>query len=205
MLIVGNPGVGKTSLILNIIVEQTPKFTEIYLIHLDCEHTKEYDRLQPTGKMNDIPSIDFWNDVCERSPAAKRLVILDDLEFQKCGPERLRHLAQLMRYVSTHKGMSVLISSQSYFDLPPILRKMSNMLAIYKPNSLSELTCIGNRIGYTKEQMDELFDKYSGPRDFITVDLSIGSPYPLRFGLAEPIAKPIARRRKARPPLEGFD
>lgn len=189
LLVVGPPSCGKSCLILNTILEQDPPFEEIYVIHLDAGVTREYDRLEPTAILNDIPCLEFWNKICAAGHK-KRAIVIDDLEWTKCSPDRIRHLAELMRYGSSHKGISVLVSNQSFFDTPTILRKMTNVFCIFKPNALSELAIIANRVGLTKQQIGDLFDEYNGPRDFITVDHSIGSPYPLRLGLAQPIELP---------------
>ena len=60
ILLLGPCGVGKSTLIKNLILHQRPRFEEVYLIHEDADFTKEYDDLEPTEKLNEVPPIDFW-------------------------------------------------------------------------------------------------------------------------------------------------
>ena len=57
ILLLGPWGVGKSCLIKNLILQQRPRFQEVYLIHADAFISKEYDDLQPTEKFTDIPDI----------------------------------------------------------------------------------------------------------------------------------------------------
>lgn len=186
-LIVGQPSCGKTCLILNLIINQDPAYDEVYVCHLDAEHTKEYDELQPTMLMSEIPPLSFWNNLIEGDDPEnpkKRLCVLDDIEWTKCGKDRLKNLAELLRYASSHKGISVLISHQSIFDTPSILRKMCDVFCIFKPRSRLEVGLIENRTGLKKGELDDIFNTIaSGHRDFITIDHTIGSPFPKRLGL----------------------
>jgi len=59
ILLLGPCGVGKSTLIKNLILHQRPRFQEVYLIHEDSEFTKEYDDLDVTEKLDDVPGIDF--------------------------------------------------------------------------------------------------------------------------------------------------
>src|SRR5688572_28586049 len=43
ILLLGPCGVGKSTLIKNLIIHARPRFKEVYLIHEDAEATKEYD------------------------------------------------------------------------------------------------------------------------------------------------------------------
>ena len=60
--ILGQVNSGKSLVALNIILNRqcmSPKFEEIYIIH-GCETTHEYDHLEPTEMLHEIPSyLDF--------------------------------------------------------------------------------------------------------------------------------------------------
>ena len=201
MLLLGPPGGGKTCVMKNIVVQQRPAFDEVYVIHEDAGDeenaagTTEWDDLDPTAIMGDVPSLAYWNSVCaEDDPderPLKRLVILDDLEMRGGGPgmrQRLRNIATLVRYCSSHKGFSVMVAFQDFFGLDPLLKKCANVFLVWKPHARNEAALIDNRTGLPKGTLKEVFRTVAcGPHDFVTIDLTKKSPMPLRLGLWAPI------------------
>jgi hypothetical protein len=185
ILILGPPNVGKSTLIKNLIIHARPRYKEVYLIHEDAKYSKEYDDLEPTEKMNDIPELEFWE---YEGPYIKRCVIIDDLEYTGANKDRIRRLAVLFRYASSHKGLSVILAHQSFFDVPIIAKKMSNVFIIYKPMARNELSMIENRVGMPLGMLDELFDTVATKfNDSICVDKTKGTPAPLRLNIFQPI------------------
>jgi len=100
----GPCGVGKSTLIKNLIIHARPRFEEVFLIHEDAHATKEYDDLEPTEKFDEVPPLEFWN---YDGKYKKRAVIVDDLEQTAANKERLKNLAIMFRYASTHKGLTI--------------------------------------------------------------------------------------------------
>ena len=201
MLLLGPPGGGKTCVMKNIIIQQRPYFDEVYVIHEDAGDdesepgTTEWDDLDPTAIMGDVPGLSYWNAICAGDDIddkpVKRLVILDDVEMKGGGPNmktRLRNIATLMRYCSSHKGFSVMVAFQDFFGLDPIVKKVANIFLVWKPHARSESSLIDNRVGLRKGTLRTLFAEVAtGPHDFITIDLTHNSPMPLRLGLWESI------------------
>ena len=124
ILLLGPCGVGKSTLIKNLILHQRPRFEEVVLIHEDAEFTREYDDLDVTEKLSDVPGIDYWE---YDGPYIKRAVIIDDLELTSAKKDRMKNLAILFRYCSTHKGLTIYFSHQSFFDVTSLVKKMANI------------------------------------------------------------------------------
>lgn len=185
MLLLGPPNKGKSTLIKNIIIHARPRYKEVYLIHEDAEFSKEYDDLEPTEKLRDIPELEYWE---YDGPHVKRCVIIDDLEYTGANKDRLRRLAVLFRYASSHKGLSVILAHQSFFDVPIIAKKMSNVFVIYKPMARNELSMIENRVGMPQGMLEQLFDTLATNfNDSICVDKTKNTPAPLRLNIFQPI------------------
>ena len=102
--------------------------------------------------------------------------------------ERMKNLAILFRYCSTHKGLTIYFAHQSFFDVTSLVKKMANVYVLWKPRAYSELALIENRVGYAKGTLKELFNTVAtGHRDSICVDLSEGTPAKLRKNIWERI------------------
>ena len=196
MLLLGPPGGGKSCLIKNIVIHQRPRFKEVFVIHEDhsadpdAPGTTEYDDLDPTLMMSEVPNLKFWNTICaeddEDAPPVKRLVILDDLEMK--GSDRLKNLQTLFRYVSSHKGISLMCTYQNFFGLEPVIKKCSNVFVVWRPRDRDEIGRIEKRVGLEKGTLKEIFDAVApDEHDSICIDHTKNSPAPLRLNLFTPI------------------
>ena len=192
--VIGPAGVGKTNLIKNILLNARPIYDNVYLVHPDVDYSKEYDDIEPTDCMTKVPNIKYFSDVIDPDNKQKNICIIDDLECGGGNSQQLHDLGLLFRYLSTHRNMSVIFSHQSWFDVPPIVRKMTNVYIIYRPKARNELTMIENRCGAEKGLFKYLFDNIAtGYRDNICYDLTENTPAKLRMNLFDVLE------------IEGFD
>jgi hypothetical protein len=122
--LLGPCGCGKSNLAKQIVLHARPKYQEVILIHQDAEYSHEYDDLDCTEKLSEVPDLEYWN---YDGPHIKRLVIIDDLELTHAHKGRIRNLCIMFRYASTHKGLSIIFCHQSWFDVIPLIKKMSNI------------------------------------------------------------------------------
>ena len=100
--------------------------------------SKEFEDIEPTDCLTDIPDPKYWTEILEgKDKMKKNCVILDDLEFSSRNKDRLHNLGLLYRYMSTHRNMTIICSHQSFFDLPPTVKKMSNVFFVYKPRRMN--------------------------------------------------------------------
>jgi hypothetical protein len=181
MACLGQVGKGKSTLCKNVFLRcqaGNHPFDELIIIH-GSKDTKEYDQLDPTMILNEIPEPEdlTTNDV-------KTLIIIDDFEMTKLSKDSLRNLSSLFRFVSSHHNISIMVCYQSFFDVPPIVRKCLNIYIIYRPTNDDELACIARRVGMKKEEMFDIFDRLLPKnRDTLMIDLTENSPCRLRKNL----------------------
>ena len=181
---IGPSGVGKTNLDKIILLHARPLYDKVYLVHPDIEVSKEWDDIEPTDYLQKIPPIEYFDELMDPKCKLKSVIVIDDVEFTAKNKDELHNLGLLMRYLSTHRNMSIIFSHQSWFDIPAIVKKMSNVYIIYKPKSRTELSMIENRCGVEKGLLKHLFDTVaSGYRDNICIDLTENTPAPLRLNL----------------------
>ena len=183
--LIGRPGSGKTTvmhnLFLRIQISNKPFET---LIIIQPSTSKEHNLLDPTLILSDIPDIETL--VVEE--LGKTLLIIDDIDLTKLDSHQKRNLSMLFRYISSHHDISVMLSYQSFFDIPTIIRKTCNMFFLWKTNNSDELSIIAKRVGYNKKIFQMIFSKYIKDKfDFLVVDQAIDPKYELRKNLYEVI------------------
>jgi hypothetical protein len=185
ILLLGPCGVGKSTIIKNLIMQKSPMFEEVTVIHEDAEYTKEYEDLDVTDMLPDVPPLEYWE---REGKPIRRAVIIDDLELTSAHKERKKNLAIMFRYASTHKGLTIYYAHQSFFDVMPLIKKMANVFILWKPRAYSELSLIEDRVGMCKGSLKGIFKTVAtGLRDSITIDLTENTPAKFRLNLFKKI------------------
>lgn len=178
----GNCGRGKSTLAKNLILHQRPRYKSLYVAHLDADRTLEWKDMEPTQMLTEIPSVEFFDG------KEKQILVIDDFEFTASHKERLRNIAGLFRYCSTHCNLSIYLCHQSFFDIPNIVKKMCNLFCIWEPISKLETTMIANRIGMEAKLLKKLFKSViTAHKSHLTVDLQQDSPAKYRKDIWEVI------------------
>lgn len=173
--IIGPPSTGKSFLCKHLILHQRPMFKEVYIIHGDSDCTKEFEDIEPTMMLNEFPPVDFFDS------DVKTLVIIDDLEFSNLSKEQVSRMNKLVRYVSSHKNVTVYLTHQSFFELPNLVRKLCNVFILFKPRSTMELKIIANRVGFKPSDLEYIFENICDQyRDSLCIDLTYNTPAKLR-------------------------
>jgi len=171
----GPPNVGKSTVVKNLILRQEPPFEEIFVIHCDSGYTREYDDLGKVEMLSEIPDPEDWEGL------KKTLVVLDDLEFKGMSKHQKRCLDRLFGYVSTHKNISCILCSQDPFNVPPIVRRCSNLWVLWKGNDLDSMANVARKSGMKASDLKYMFDNLLPEhRDSLWIDSTAGTPYPLR-------------------------
>lgn len=199
MMCLGPPNCGKSTFAKTVLMHADPPFDELYVIHEDYQEeggSTEWDDADYTAMMGEVPPLSWWDDLCAEDdpdePPVRRLIVIDDLESTGVSKARQRNLATLFRYVSSHHGMSLILCFQNMFGLPPILRKMANIIVCWKPVARNEMGTIANRVGVEEWQLRELFELANREfgrsiRNSVCFDASADSPAPVRINLFEPV------------------
>ena len=163
-VLLGPPNCGKTTTVKNILMRQDPPFKRMYIIHCDGEYTQEYDDVNGM-LLKSIPYPEQW------PGKDKTLVVVDDMELKTLKKDQRMALDRLFGYVSTHKNISVLLCSQDPFNVPPIVRRCSNLWVL-----CAVQTC-ARKCG---EDLREKFKLCQSPKDSIWIDLTDSTPVKVR-------------------------
>jgi hypothetical protein len=194
-VLMGPPGVGKTTIILNLIMRQQPPFRKVYVIHVDGEYSKEYDALGKYVKLSSVPDPSWW------PGQDKSLVVLDDLEYKTMNKTQKRTVDRLFGYVSTHKNISVALTSQDPFNIFPIVRRCADLWVLWKTKDIDSVANIARKAGLFPEQLRSIFKDFK-LRDSLWIDTTPNTLYPLRINgdqIIDESSLATHKRRKVAP------
>jgi ABC-type cobalamin/Fe3+-siderophores transport system ATPase subunit len=172
----GPPNVGKTTIVKNLLLRANPQFEEVIVIHCDSGYTKEYDDIGDNFELLDeIPAPEDWEGLI------KTLVVLDDLEFKGMSKIQRRNLNRLFGYVSTHKNVSCILCSQDPFNVPPIVRRCSNLWILWKNQDMDAMATCARKTGLKSNNFNNIFKQLMPEsKDSLWIDTTDHTPYKLR-------------------------
>ena len=175
-VLLGPPHTGKSTTMKHIVMHAYPEFEEVIIIHCDGDYTNEYKDLGDQVQMLDrIPDPQEWEG------QVKTLVLIDDIEFKVLSKQQKSNLNRLFGYVSTHKNISVLLSAQDPFNVPPCVRRCSNLFVLYKCVDTDSLSTLSRKVGFDAKVLNHLFRTVLPVHgDSLWIDLTIRSPCPYR-------------------------
>lgn len=181
----GPPNVGKTTIVKNLLLRADPPFEEVVVIHCDSGYTQEYDDVGDNIEiLSEIPAPEDWEG------RVKTLVVLDDLEFKGMNKIQKKNLDRLFGYVSTHKNISCILCSQDPFNVPPIVRRCSNLWVLWRCPDLDAMATCARKTGMKSEGFNSIFTQLMlEPKDSLWLDTTDHTPYPKRKNGFEIISK----------------
>ena len=205
-LIAGKVSCGKTTMILNYLFKagKGKGFDNIFLFHpntytsnvpLEDEminaniiNVAAQPVLEYTGvdylPLAYIPSMTYFDNVAKK----KNLVIIDDIDItsylKKRRETREERINKLLSYVSSHKNLSIIISSQDpSSQLPAFIMKMANVLTVYKPRDQYIIQTISRKLSFDYKQLKKFLSICKTEHDSLTFDYIANSPAPYRYNI----------------------
>jgi len=96
----------------------------------------------------------------------------------------------LFGFVSTHKNISVALTSQDPFNVPPIVRRCANLWCLWPMTDIDAMSNTARKTGLKTDNFRSIFKQLMvGKRDGLWLDMTDGSPYPQRKNGYEIISK----------------
>lgn len=162
--IVGKSGIGKTNLLVNMIFALRSDFNHLLLVvktpdeplykHLKVTYSPKITISEKTPEIKDIPK--------------KTLLVLDD-QIVESG-KKSNFYKNLETYIYGRKhDISVIILSQTFKDIPIIIRKQLNFI-IFKLPSSTDIRIIKSHLDLDKEEMKQIIKNSEENWIFVNLD-----------------------------------
>lgn len=216
--ILGAVSCGKTSLILNYLVKSKPYdnifiiHPQTYNPNISLEdeainnniispraqasgdasrspitEISEYKGVDFVG-LSYIPSMKYFDEVADKW----NLFIIDDIDLisfcKKRSEMRNERLNKLFSFVSSHKNLSIIVSSQdASSQLPGFVLKMCNAITIYRVLDEYIIATMARKISMAYKKLKALLRLCKGKHDSITFDFTDDTKYPLRLNIYQNI------------------
>lgn len=173
MIICGNSGSGKTQTLLNLLYNMPDTFEKIF-ITTKCKDEPLYNfledklgdhGLQITEGISELPDLDGFD------KTQSSLVILDDLVNEPAKQQR-----PICDYFirARKKNCSLIYITQSYYQVPKLIRDNITYLVIKQVSSMRNLTMICREcsLGIERNQLKQIYDDATANKeDFLLIDL----------------------------------
>lgn len=185
LLVIGPSGCGKTNLVTDLLLNHV-FYTRIYIYAKDpyerfYEFLKDFFELSIENKvLKDYQITDELNekillDELEKNKKDQTLVIFDDFINEK---ESEQKPIKTLFTQGRKKNVSTIYISQTFMDIPKIIRKNSNYLVLFKMEDDGEVKELIRR--YSGGNRDKVFEMYKEatkePHNFFLIDKSTTNP-----------------------------
>jgi ABC-type dipeptide/oligopeptide/nickel transport system ATPase component len=185
MVIAGSSGSGKTSTLLNLIHNMPDTFERIHICTKNADEPL-YNYLKDKLKDSDFKiteGIYTLPDLDQMDKTQNNLIVLDDL----CN-ESAKSQKPICDYVirCRKKNCSLIYISQSFYQVPKLIRDNINYLILKQVSSLRNLTCIMREasLGIDKKQLKNIYeDATKDKMSFLLIDLEGPKDQTFRCGL----------------------
>ena len=173
MIIAGNSGSGKTQTLLNLLYNMPNTFEKIFIVTKNkdeplynyLEDKLGKDGLSVKEGISELPDIDSLD------KEQNNLIVLDDLVN-----EPLKQQRPICDYFirARKKNASIIYISQSFYQVPKLIRDNISYLIIKQVSSMKNLTMICREcsLGIDKTQLKNIYDDATkSKQDFLLIDL----------------------------------
>ena len=136
-----------------------------------------------------LPSMKYFDNIADKF----NLFIIDDIDLtsycRKRSEVRSERLNKLFSFVSSHKNVSIIVSSQdASSQLPCFVLKMCSVITIYKQMDEYVVATLARKISIGYRKLKGLLGLCEGKHDSITFDFTEDTKHPHRLNIYQDIS-----------------
>ena len=178
-VISGNVNCGKTSLLKNLLVHKNPYYERIVIYSPLGEATTEYsDVIEPCELIDFVPEFDFFD------KDVRNCFIVEDCDTKSLGKDERYKLGRFFGVYSSHNNIDIYVISQNVFDLLPQIRRLANIIFLFKNNDLECMKSLARKFSVRLEDLKIIFNKFT-KYDSLCIDDSRDAKYRYRKNIFE--------------------
>ncbi len=192
-LITGFSGSGKTTLLMNLISRKNKNgrklsyrgcFDKVIFCSPSSHTIKSsvLDELEHNYDAFDEELLDLVEDMTDKhvekamkkgTEVKQTLLILDDVGAQIRNNKMLENRLNILSNNRRHRRLSIIILGQQIYQIPPPIRKNTNMIFMYKPKTKKEKDILFDEfMELPKKDFNDFLDfVYQDRRDFMIIDM----------------------------------
>jgi len=161
-IISGNVNCGKTSLLKNLLVHKNPPYERIVVYSPLGEATSEYSDVIDCELLDYIPDFEFFDrDI-------RNCFIVEDVDTKTGLSKDERYkLGRFFGVYASHNNIDVYVISQNVYDLLPQIRRLANIVFLFKNNDLECMRSVARKFGLKVDDLKNIFRNY---RSFFIVN-----------------------------------
>ena len=146
----GPCNVGKSLILLNLMMRADPPFDRIIIYHNDPE-SEEYEQVD-AEYVDEVPTIDMFN------KNEKSLLVFEDINFKDMKRDQLALADRMYGCWSTHHNISVWSTFQDPFSCPARIRRLANTIILWNNGDADSMSELSRKVGLTSKDLKYTFD-----------------------------------------------
>ena len=154
------PHHGKTAHMKNCLIRSAP-WAAVVVISGCGEHTAEWDKVVHTKTTFDEADENWWAAMSKKHDREPIACVVDDMDYASMGPKARQNSYKLLQFICTHMSVTAFLSTHSWVQCVPRLRRACNCIVLWKPTTggADQLDYISRSLGYPKPLLREAFEQ----------------------------------------------
>ena len=112
---------------------------------------------------NILPPIDFWD------KNKKNLLIIEDIDTKNMKKDQRSLLDRYFGSYSSHNNISILMTAQTAFQVPPNIRRMASHVFLWKTPDLHSVSLLSSKFNLRKDDLARIFRDFQ-QHDSLMID-----------------------------------
>ena len=154
-IIAGNVNVGKTSLLKNLLIHKEPHYERIVIYSPLGEATCEYSDVIDCELIDFVPDFDFFD------REIRNCFVVEDCDTKSLTKDERCKLGRFFGVYASHNNIDIYVISQNVYDLLPQIRRLANIVFLFKNNDVESMTSIARKFSLKAVDLRNIFDSFT--------------------------------------------